>query len=202
VVLFLRAPAVRSNILSDEPPLIFSIRLPRSYVKWINTLANIDPLLLKTLNLLREEKWLYGNCNPAYVDFLKPYASTLRRPTSWVDPTILPPRGGPSADSVWKTLGVTSRPGVGGMPCELVHGEVGRFLGLSHSCIANASLRGIKAFIEAIAIYIPVRPPQCNKVTLVKLTRHTGTFCSRPDDPASNPSTTPSITTNPCWRFT
>jgi len=150
---------------SEEPLLIFFFpRLPRSYVKWINTLANIDPLLLKTLNLLREGKWLYGNCDPAHVDFLKAYASSLRHPTSWVDPTVLPPRGGSAADDVWKVLGVTSRPGVGGIPCEFVHGDVGRHLGLSHSCVANASLRGIKAFIEAIAIYIPVSPLS-NKIT-------------------------------------
>ncbi|KAJ3575627.1 hypothetical protein NP233_g962 [Leucocoprinus birnbaumii] len=130
-------------------------RLPRSYVKWINTLANLDPRLLKTLNLLREGKWFYGNCTTEHVNFLKPYASDLGHPTSWADPTILPSRGGASANDVWKTLGVTSRPGVGGLPCELVHANVGRSLGLSHSCVANSGLRGLGAFVEAIAIYIP-----------------------------------------------
>lgn len=130
-------------------------RLPRSYVKWINALANVDPRLLKTLNLLRVGKWSYGNCNPAYVDFLKPYASDLGHPASWADPTVLPPRGGTFANDIWNTLGVASRCGVGGLPCELVHGDVGKSLRLSHSCVANTGLRGIKAFIEAIAIYIP-----------------------------------------------
>jgi hypothetical protein len=157
-VLFLRARTVCE--LNFSKIIIIGInsivRLPRSYVKWINTLANIDPRLLRTLNLLREGKWTYGSCNAAYVDFLKPYASDLRLPASWADPTVLPKRGGAYANEIWHMLGVTSRPGVGGMPCELVHGKVGKSLGLSHSCLANAGLRGIKAFVEAIAIYIPV----------------------------------------------
>lgn len=100
---------------------------------------------------------MYRNSNPAYVDYLKPYAKDLGRPTSWADPLILPAYGGPLADTVWRTLNVASRPGVGGLPCELVHAEVGSSLGLSHSCLANTGLRGAKAFVEAIAIYIPVR---------------------------------------------
>ncbi|KAF9453821.1 hypothetical protein P691DRAFT_755182 [Macrolepiota fuliginosa MF-IS2] len=130
-------------------------KLPRSYVKWINTLANVDPRLIKTLNYLRERKWAYRMCNPDYINYLKPYAMDLGRPASWADPNVLPAYGGTSADTLWKTLGVTSRPSVGGLPCELVHGEVGSSLGLSHSCLANTSLRGMKAFMEAIAIYIP-----------------------------------------------
>ncbi|KXN90028.1 hypothetical protein AN958_05033 [Leucoagaricus sp. SymC.cos] len=130
-------------------------RLPRSYVKWINTLANVDARLLKALNLLREGKWTYGDCNPAYTNLLKPYASDLGRPVSWADPTVLPARGGSSVNEVWNGLGVKSRPGVGGLPCEVVHGHVGRSLGLSNSCLANTGLRGVKAFMEAIAIYIP-----------------------------------------------
>lgn len=100
---------------------------------------------------------MYRNCNPAYVDHLKSYATDLGHPALWADPTVLPAYGGASADTVWKTLSVTSRPGVGGLPCELVHAEVGTSLGLSHSCLANTGLRGMKAFVEAIAIYIPVR---------------------------------------------
>ncbi|KAJ7293582.1 hypothetical protein C8J57DRAFT_1269402, partial [Mycena rebaudengoi] len=36
----------------------------------------------------------------------------------------------PRADRVWKQLGLTTRPGVGGLPCQIVHGTVGTSLGL------------------------------------------------------------------------
>lgn len=132
-------------------------RLPGSYVKWIHTLANVDLRVLNFLNLIRERKWLYGNPQPAYINYLQSYVEELGYPKSWGDPLTLPANGGPSASAIWKKLGVNSRPGVGGIPCELVHAEVGSSLGLSHSCLANAALRGGKAFLEALAIYIPVR---------------------------------------------
>jgi len=46
---------------------------------------------------------------------------------------------------------------VGGIPCEVVHGRVGQRFGLSSSCTTNAFLRGVTAFIKAVAIYLPVR---------------------------------------------
>lgn len=142
-------------------------RLPGSYVKWINTLANVDLRVLNFLNLVRERKWIYGNTQPAYVSYLKPYAEELGYPKAWADPLVLPPKGGSSADIIWKRLGVDSRPGVGGLPCELVHKEVGSSLGLSHSCLANAVLRGGKGFVEALAIYIPVG---CGRQTFTDVT--------------------------------
>lgn len=100
---------------------------------------------------------MYTTCQPDYRNYLKSYATDLGYPTSWADPTILPTYGGTIAQAAWEKLGVTSRPNVGGLPCELVHGGVGASLGLQHSCLANTGLRGAKAWMEAIAIYLPVR---------------------------------------------
>ena len=46
---------------------------------------------------------------------------------------------------------------MGGIPCQVVHGRVGQRFGLSSSCTTNAFLRGVTAFIKAVAIYLPVR---------------------------------------------
>lgn len=48
---------------------------------------------------------------------------------------------------------------MGGLPCELVHGSIGVLTGLGNSCIANIVVRFVKAFLEAIAIYLPVSLP-------------------------------------------
>ncbi|KAJ7630946.1 hypothetical protein FB45DRAFT_552499 [Roridomyces roridus] len=132
-------------------------RLPKSYVKWINTLARVDPRLLEALRAIRSQKWSYRTGSPTHQNLLTTYAQELGHPASWGDPTLLPAYGGAHADKIWKSLGVTTRPGVGGLPCQVVHGKVGSSLGLQHSCTANAGLRGSKALVEAIAIYLPVQ---------------------------------------------
>ncbi|KAJ7103527.1 hypothetical protein B0H15DRAFT_217075 [Mycena belliarum] len=132
-------------------------RLPKSYVKWINTLAGLDPRLLDTLRAIRARKWSYRTGSPTHSHLLTTYARDLGHPASWGDPSVLPAYGGPQADQVWKELEVTTRPGVGGLPCQMVHGQVGSTLGLEHSCTANAGLRGSKVLLEAIAIYLPVQ---------------------------------------------
>ncbi|KAF7310918.1 hypothetical protein HMN09_00635100 [Mycena chlorophos] len=132
-------------------------RLPRSYVHWINALAGVDPRLMEALRGLRTRKWSYRKNISHRPDLLTSYARDLGYPSSWGEPAELPAFGGPRADEAWKRLGVTSRPGLGGIPCEMVHGQVGSSLGLEHSCTANASIRGVQAFFEAIAIYLPVQ---------------------------------------------
>ena len=131
------------------------VRLPRSYVKWIATLANLDERILHTLRLLRDGHWSYINGSPSYSHVLRTFSKELGYKSSWGDPAVLPAYGGAIADVAWGSLGVKNRPGIGGLPCELVHGGVGSNLGLESSCSANASLRGLKAFLEAIAIYLP-----------------------------------------------
>lgn len=130
-------------------------RLPSSYVKWIATLASLDGRILHALRLLRDGRWTYTNGSPSHSHILRMFSKELGYNASWGDPAALPAYGGAVADAAWKTLGVKTRPGVGGLPCELVHGGVGSNLGLENSCTANSSLRGLKAFVEAIAIYLP-----------------------------------------------
>ncbi|KAJ7092732.1 hypothetical protein C8R44DRAFT_646655 [Mycena epipterygia] len=132
-------------------------RLPKSYVKWIHTLAGLDSRLLDTLRAIRAREWSYHTGSQSHSHLLTTYARDLGRPAAWGDPSILPAYGGTQADKVWKQIGLTTRPGVGGLPCEMVHGAVGSSLGLEHSCAANTGLRGIKVFWEAVAIYLPVQ---------------------------------------------
>lgn len=72
-------------------------------------------------------------------------------PAAWGDISRIPAYGGPSASAAWKALGIKSRHGLGGLPCELVHGTVA-----GSSCTTNALLRFVYAFVEAVAIYLPV----------------------------------------------
>jgi hypothetical protein len=52
---------------------------------------------------------------------------------------------------MWNALGVRGRGSVGGLPCEIVHGSV-----TGGSCTANFGIRGLHAFLEALALYVPV----------------------------------------------
>jgi len=61
------------------------------------------------------------------------------------------------ADKAWQSLGLTTRAGVGGIPCEVIHGQIGSSVGLSSSCTANALIRTFNGWKAAIAIYLPVR---------------------------------------------
>lgn len=138
-----------------------SCRLPKSYVKWIATLANLDRRVVHTLQLLREGKWSYIRGSTDHSSVLTGLSRELGYNTSWGDPALLPAYGGALADAAWKSLGVNNRAGVGGIPCEIVHGSTGSGFGLQGSCTANSLIRGVLAFLEAIVIYLPVRsdPP-------------------------------------------
>ncbi|KAF4623335.1 hypothetical protein D9613_001812 [Agrocybe pediades] len=131
-------------------------RLPRSYVKWINTLANLDGRIVDVLQYIRAGTWSYITGSPMHSDLLQKSAQELGLPQSWGNPSAIPARGGAKATEIWKQLGVHSRPGVGGIPCELLHAEVGSSLGLTSSCTANAALRFLTGFKQALAIYLPV----------------------------------------------
>ncbi|KAJ8489777.1 hypothetical protein ONZ51_g2748 [Trametes cubensis] len=126
-------------------------RLPRSYNKWIMTLANIDPRVLGALRGIRNGNFSYERGISVPQDLVTSLSKDLGYPPSWGDPALLPAYGGPQANETWKALGVSSRPGRGGLPCEIVHGDV-----TGASCFANAAIRGAQAFAEAIAIYLPV----------------------------------------------
>ena len=126
--------------------------MPRSYVKWIGTLANLDAPIIQTLQHVRTGAWSYSTASPDHGHILQKSTQKLGFPASWSDPSVLPAYGGSIANAVWKSIGVHSRPGVGGLPCEIVHGEPG----LQKSCTANAGIRALKAFLEALVIYLPV----------------------------------------------
>ncbi|CCL98957.1 uncharacterized protein FIBRA_00965 [Fibroporia radiculosa] len=126
-------------------------RLPRSYNKWIMTLANIDVRLLEALRAIRSGAWSYRRHVSVQPDLVSSISRTLGYPSAWGDPALLPAYGGVQANAVWKTLGVRGRNGLGGLPCELVHGTV-----TGGSCTANATIRGAQAFVEALALYLPV----------------------------------------------
>ncbi|TFY69243.1 hypothetical protein EVJ58_g514 [Rhodofomes roseus] len=126
-------------------------RLPRSYNKWIMTVANIDPRILAALRLLRTGDWSYRRHHSAQPDLVSSLSRDLGYPAAWGDVTRLPPYGGPEATAVWREMGVKGRDGIGGIPCELVHANAS-----GGSCSKNVSLRGSQAFASALAIYLPV----------------------------------------------
>lgn len=125
-------------------------RLPRAYVHWIGTLANVDKRLLHALHLLATGEWSYRHGTKQNI--LTSYARDLGLPSTWGDPHIIPAYGGSTADRVWNKIGVTNRDGIGGLPCELVHGDVG----VGGSCHGNAAVRLAHAFVAAASMYTPV----------------------------------------------
>ncbi|KAL5518936.1 hypothetical protein ACEPAH_619 [Sanghuangporus vaninii] len=132
-------------------------RLPRSYVRWIGALANVDERLLEALRRLRKGAWRYGK--PESHALLSTMAADLGYPPSWGDSLHLPEYGGKVSEASWKALGVHGRTGVGGLPCEIVHGGVGSSVipgGVGGSCAANSLARGGLGFLEALALYTPV----------------------------------------------
>ncbi|KAF9229279.1 hypothetical protein BS17DRAFT_771260 [Gyrodon lividus] len=131
-------------------------RLPPSYVRWINSLANADRRLLEVLRARQAGTWSYIDGSPTERILACTLAEELRYPPSWGDPVALPAYGGQIADAAWKRLGVHGRNGVGGLPCELVHGSVTARFGLDNSCVANAAVRAAYAFVKALTIYLPV----------------------------------------------
>ncbi|KAL0951178.1 hypothetical protein HGRIS_007909 [Hohenbuehelia grisea] len=129
-------------------------RLPRSYVKWIGSLANLDQRLILTLRAIKSGTWSYICGSPIHKQLLTSYARDLGYPMVWGDPAALPAYGSHSRP-IWKSLNVHNRNGVGGLPCELVHGGTVRAFGLDASCTVSVLVRGLQAFMKAIMIYIP-----------------------------------------------
>jgi hypothetical protein len=119
---------------------------------------------MRALQLIRTGEWSYTSGSPQYFHILRDFAEELGYNASWGDPNALPAYGGAFADETWALLGNSTRPGLGGLPCELVHGGVGRIFGLESSCMANWMIRGSVAFLEAAAIYVPVGYGQSNIV--------------------------------------
>lgn len=128
-----------------------SFRLPGSYGRWIAALGQVEPELLIALPALGRKDWMYGQKSTKYPHLFDELCVRLGVPTSWGDPTIIPAFGGDIANKVWAQLGVTSRAGVGGLPCELVHGST-----CTSSCALNAFIRFRKSFFHSIFLYLPI----------------------------------------------
>jgi hypothetical protein len=122
----------------------------------IGSLANVDKGLLEVVRGLREGTWSYIRGSSTKRDIAGSLAGKLGRSPSWGDPNVLPAYGGNLANEAWKQLGVDGRCGIGGMPCELVHGGIGVRFGLQNNCIANAAIRAVHAFAQVLVLYLPV----------------------------------------------
>ena len=118
----------------------------------IRSLANIDDRIVTALRAIRSKRWSYINGTSPDPNPVSLLSQDLGYPTQWGDPKLLPAYGGYSASAVWQALGVHRRGHVGGLPCEIVHGSV-----TGGSCTANVAIRGLHAFLEALALYLPVR---------------------------------------------
>lgn len=121
------------------------------FISRILTLANIDPRILYHLQDLRSGATSYLTHSCARPEIVASLTQDLGYPASYGDQFRLPPYGGTAATAVWKTLGVTGRDGVGGLPCEIVHQGLG-----GGSCTKHAALRWITSFLPAMALYLPV----------------------------------------------
>jgi len=117
----------------------------------IGSLANIDDRIVSILRLIREKRWSYVHGTSPDPNPLSLLAQDLGLPAQLGDPKLLPAHGGHVANAVWNVLGVQGRGSVGGVPCEIVHGAV-----TGGSCTANFAIRGVHAFLEALALYLPV----------------------------------------------
>lgn len=155
----------RGHTTNGEQPSPSFHRITDSRSYRIMSLANIDPRILGALRGIRTGDISYRTnaCNPP--DLLSSLSTDLGYPSAWGDISRIPAFGGVKAADAWKAIGVPTRDGLGGIPCELVHGGV-----TGSSCTANAVIRGAHAFVEALAIYLPVSP--CKLACLLPYPSH------------------------------
>ncbi|KAA1110808.1 hypothetical protein PGT21_032124 [Puccinia graminis f. sp. tritici] len=106
-------------------------RLPMSYVKWITTLAEMDPRLLQLIRLAKAKKFFYRS--PAQSDQIlklgQEIAAHMGRPPEEGDPLLIDK-----------------------LSCGIVHGRLGN----SESCTINVLRRFLKAWKTSLGIYLPV----------------------------------------------
>ncbi|KAH9470263.1 hypothetical protein MJO29_004467 [Puccinia striiformis f. sp. tritici] len=106
-------------------------RLPMSYVKWITTLAEMDPRLLQLIRLAKDHKFVYGS--PAQSDQIldlgRSIATHMGRPPADGDPQFIDK-----------------------LSCGIVHGTLGN----SESCTVNVLRRLFRAWKTSLGIYLPV----------------------------------------------
>lgn len=123
----------------------------------ISSLASIDPRLSAALRAIREHAFSYvAGTTSLTPSLLSTLSQELGHPTSWGDPSLVPAYGGPKATEAWRALGASGRGGVGGIPCEIVHGKMRGLGAVGGSCTRNVAVRTTYAFVEALALYTPV----------------------------------------------
>jgi hypothetical protein len=116
----------------------------------ISRLAELDPRVISALQFIRKGSLSYKRHYAAFPDLVE-FTKDLGYPASWGDFSVIPAYG-VDATQIWRKLGVEGRDGIGGVPCELVHGGNGA----GNSCRKNISIRGRKAWLAALLIYLPV----------------------------------------------
>lgn len=116
----------------------------------ISRLAEIDPRIIWALQSIHHRSLSYHRLDLSSLDLVE-FAKGLGYPASWGDLSAVPAYG-TDATPVWRKLGVRGRDGIGGIPCELVHGGNGA----GNSCTKNIIIRGRKAWLSALLIYLPV----------------------------------------------
>lgn len=150
-----QATEIICQVVSD---FILEILRPTLDTLRISSLASIDPRLTAALRAIRSKDFSYVHgTSSETTSLLSSLSQDLDHPSSWGDAAILPAYGGPKATKVWQELGVRGRDGVGGIPCEIVHGKMGGVGAIGGSCTKNVAVRSAYAFLEAVALYTPVR---------------------------------------------
>jgi hypothetical protein len=103
------------------------LRLPRTYVSWIQRIAAVDPRLVHALRQIRYGNFIYGK-ETGIGPLLGSMARDLGLPEEWGNPAITIP-----------------------VPCELVHH------GTSPSCEVHALKRLARSFRAAAGVYAPLQ---------------------------------------------
>ncbi|GAA6047342.1 hypothetical protein JCM3770_001897 [Rhodotorula araucariae] len=108
--------------------------LPPSYSRWILTLARMDPRLLQLLRYARAGRFVYGQKPDVEVaEMCAAIGKHARKDARLVNPAV-----------------------IDRLDCSFVHGKLG-----AGSCETNAAKRWARAFLDCLAIYLPVHaiPP-------------------------------------------
>lgn len=160
---------VKPSRIQSEP-LTFNLAPTRPFISFhfrISSLASIDPRLSAALRAIREHTYSYvAGTTSLTPNLLSALSQELGHPAAWGDPALVPAYGGPKATASWRALGVTGRDGVGGIPCEIVHGKMRGLGAVGGSCTRNVGVRAAYAFVEALAVYTPVRLPSHPNIAL------------------------------------
>lgn len=145
----MQAPHILRQMVGKVNKIVISVVDQALYR--ISALADIDTRLVEALRAIRGGTFSYvkGTMPPRLTTTM---VADMGCPPAWGDPSRLPAYGNHASGTVYESLSVKGRHGLGGLPCEVVHGRVDQ-----HSCVANSARRGGRVFLKALLIYTPVR---------------------------------------------